>query len=51
MSYHDTPEQPLPKMEYVDAGSSSDTLEYGVRTVNSVGLISGRAVVRVLRQK
>lgn len=41
MSYHDTPEQPLPKMEYEDTGASPNEMpKYSVRTVNSVGLES-----------
>ncbi|MEO1983599.1 MAG: SGNH/GDSL hydrolase family protein [Fuerstiella sp.] len=45
MSYHDTPEQPLLKMEYVDRDAPSDRLpKYGVRTINSVELISDATV-------
>ncbi len=46
MSYHDTPQQPLPKMQFVDknapsAGCCFSSLPtYRVRTVNSVGLES-----------
>lgn len=41
MSYHDTPAQPLPKMQFVDKSAPSDKLPtYTVRTVNSVGLKS-----------
>lgn len=41
MSYHDTPEQPLPDMRFLDESAPSDDLPtYGVRTVNSVGLRS-----------
>jgi lysophospholipase L1-like esterase len=45
MSYHDTPEQPLLKMEYVDDEAPSDRLPtYAVRTMNSVELISDATV-------
>lgn len=41
MSYHDTPEQPLPEMVFVDANVSPDAQpKYQVITVNSVGLKS-----------
>lgn len=41
MTYHDTPAQPLPKMEYVDTASQpGDRHTYTVVTVNSVGLPS-----------
>jgi lysophospholipase L1-like esterase len=44
MSYHDTPEQPLMKMEYVDSDAPSDRVPmYAVRTINSVELISDAA--------
>ncbi|MCP4173603.1 MAG: hypothetical protein GY758_22850 [Fuerstiella sp.] len=47
MSYHDTPEQPLQKMEYVDkdapAGKPST---YAVRTINSVKLSSDATVAQ-----
>ena len=39
MSYHDTPEAPLPKMHFIDTdGTTSD--QYTVQAVNSVGLVS-----------
>ncbi len=41
MSYHDTPEAPLPAMRFQDrTPSPQGTPTYGVRTVNSVGLKS-----------
>ena len=41
MTYHDTPDQPLPEMRYVDASAKSDEKHiYSVVTVNSVGLKS-----------
>lgn len=44
MSYHDTPEQPLLKMEYVDSDAPADRVPiYAVRTINSVELISDAA--------
>ncbi|MBL8177665.1 MAG: hypothetical protein JNK48_23510 [Bryobacterales bacterium] len=38
MSYHDTPEQPIPNMHYTDPAPGSHT--YSIVTVNSVGLES-----------
>ncbi|MEM9657592.1 MAG: hypothetical protein AAF961_04440, partial [Planctomycetota bacterium] len=36
LSYHDTPESPLPRMEFVDLSAPAGALpEYAVRTVNS----------------
>jgi hypothetical protein len=44
MSYHDTPEQPLPEMKFVDATTKpGDTHAYEVISVNSVGLESDPA--------
>lgn len=43
MSYHDTPEQPLPQMSYVDTSASTAAAKYTVRSVNSVGLKSDPA--------
>ena len=41
MTYHDTPDQPMPKMRYVDASAkTSENHAYAVITVNSVGLKS-----------
>ena len=41
MSYHDTPEKPLPAMRFVDAaGGAGKTAEYRVIAVNGVGLES-----------
>ena len=41
MTYHDTPAQPLPKMQYVDASTKpGEKHAYTVVTVNSVGLKS-----------
>ena len=41
MSYHDTPEKPLPDMRFVDATASEETKhEYRVISVNSAGLRS-----------
>lgn len=48
MSYHDTPESPLPKMQFVDeAGKSAN--DYRVTTINSAGLRSRPAGVSVQR--
>lgn len=44
MSYHDTPEQPLPQMQFLDESSPTDGVTYSVRTVNSVGLKSAASV-------
>ncbi|HPA19843.1 MAG TPA: hypothetical protein PLU30_18985 [Verrucomicrobiae bacterium] len=42
MSYHDTPEAPLPEMRFVDkAVSGGGSHEYRVLTLNGVGLTSG----------
>jgi hypothetical protein len=47
MSYHDTPEQPLPEMKLVDTDAPDGELPvYRVRTVNSVGLQSQPAASR-----
>ena len=44
MSYHDTPEQPLPEMKFVDREAPQGKLPtYRVRTINSVGLKSAPA--------
>lgn len=41
MSYHDTPEQPMPKMHYVDkSAKAGEKYKYRVIAVNSVGLKS-----------
>jgi pimeloyl-ACP methyl ester carboxylesterase len=41
MTYHDTPSQPLPKMQYLDASAKpGENHTYAVITVNSVGLKS-----------
>jgi len=41
MSYHDTPEQPVAKLQFVDTSAEPDKPhEYRVRTVNAVGLKS-----------
>ena len=40
MSYHDTPEQPLPAMKFVDATAHTGPHVYRVIAVNSVGLQS-----------
>jgi hypothetical protein len=41
MTYHDTPDQPMPKMRYVDASAKAgEKHTYAVITVNSVGLKS-----------
>lgn len=39
MSYHDTPEAPLPEMKYLDAAGKADA-KYEVVSINSVGLRS-----------
>jgi hypothetical protein len=41
MTYHDTPSQPMPQMQYVDVSTKPDERHtYSVITVNSVGLNS-----------
>jgi hypothetical protein len=40
MTYHDTPDQPLPQMRYVDISGNSGEHTYTVISVNSVGLKS-----------
>ena len=41
MTYHDTPDQPVPQMLYVDASAKADEKHaYAIVTVNSVGLKS-----------
>jgi hypothetical protein len=41
MTYHDTPDQPMPQMRYVDVSARADEKHsYSVVTVNSVGLKS-----------
>src|SRR5690606_39759547 len=51
MSYHDTPEKPLPKMEYVDtAVPPGQAAEYRVVAVNSVGLKSLPSDVAVAKK-
>lgn len=41
MSYHDTPERPLPEMRYVDnSEGAKPEANYAVKTINSVGMAS-----------
>ncbi len=40
MSYHDTPERPLPQMRFVDGAPAGTTPQYRVIVVNGVGLRS-----------
>ncbi len=40
MSYHDTPEPPLPEMRFVDLVGSTGDHQYRVTTVNAAGLTS-----------
>ena len=48
MSYHDTPESPLPEMSWRDeAGSASD--KYAVATINSVGIASTPTSAKIYR--
>jgi hypothetical protein len=45
LSFHDTPEQPLPVMRYVDSSAASGAKHtYGVIAVNSVGLKSSASL-------
>jgi hypothetical protein len=45
LSFHDTPEQPLPVMRYVDSSAASGANHtYGVIAVNSVGLKSSASL-------
>lgn len=46
MSYHDTPEKPLPQMLYVDKDPPAGKHEYRIIAINSVGLESAPAVGR-----
>ncbi len=47
MTYHDTPDQPLPEMRYLDATpEAGDKHSYSVVTVNGVGLKSEPAYTR-----
>jgi hypothetical protein len=47
LSYHDTPEEPLPAMQWVDRAAPDGAVPtYGVQTVNSVGLVSEPASSR-----
>lgn len=43
MSYHDTPEPPLPEMSFEDKGGSGGNHEYAVVTVNAAGLKSQKS--------
>src|SRR5205814_4500903 len=43
MTYHDTPDQPLPEMRFVDRGAGNEKHVYAVVSVNSVGLRSEAA--------
>ena len=50
MSYHDTPENPLPKMTFTDKdAASSKGTDYAVATVNGVGDISTPTVAVTLK--
>lgn len=45
MSYHDTPELPLPEMRFVDTTAAEGVQPvYSVRTINSVDLVSESAI-------
>lgn len=47
MSYHDTPQPPLPAMRFIDHKPPPETRpKYGVRTVNGVGLKSEPTISR-----
>ncbi|MGV3719737.1 MAG: hypothetical protein ACO1SX_02415 [Actinomycetota bacterium] len=47
MSYHDTPEKPLPEMRFVDATAKSGAKHrYGVAAVNSAGLRSAAVAAK-----
>ena len=49
MSYHDTPEKPLPQMSFTDASASPGTKHrYEILAVNSAGIRSRPAKVNVL---
>jgi hypothetical protein len=48
MSYHDTPEKPLPEMRFVDGETKRGAkCEYQVIAINSVGLNSKPATIAV----
>jgi len=48
MTYHDTPDQPMPEMRYLDAtGKAGEKHSYSVITVNSVGLKSPASYPRI----
>ena len=50
MSYHDTPEMPLPEMRYVDTTAPAGTkAKYRIRAVNSSGLQSPSSPATVIR--
>lgn len=40
MSYHDTPEKPLPELKYTDKSSNGEKRAYRVTSINGVGLKS-----------
>lgn len=46
MSYHDTPEKPLPPMQYIDKDAPPGRHDYSVIAINSVGQESTPAVGR-----
>ncbi len=47
MSYHDTPELPLPQMQFTDTTATADSVHsYSVRTVNSLELQSEATTTR-----
>jgi hypothetical protein len=51
MTYHDTPDQPMPKMRFVDASAKAgEKHAYAVITVNSVGLKSEPALATAAQQ-
>ena len=49
MSYHDTPESPLPTMQFFDAAGTS-TLQYTVTTINGAGQLSQPASIAIHRE-
>lgn len=50
MSYHDTPEKPLPEMRFVDRGAPAKA-EYRVVAVNGVGLRSAASAAAVVGEE
>lgn len=49
MTYHDTPDQPVPEMHFVDKSSNAkESHSYSIVTVNSVGLKSKPSIGKII---